>query len=152
MKIYKIIDNTNGNIYIGKTTQTLNKRLAQHKSHKNCMSRRILVNGDYKIELIEETDDKSRERYWIENTDCINIMVPGRTHKEWYLKNKERLSEDRKEYYQVNREKKLEYERKKYENNKEKIRNYQSMARRYRKSWGEYNNNLLKIHPDLFIV
>jgi hypothetical protein len=33
---------------------------------------KIIKNGDYKIELIEETDDETRERYWILNTECIN--------------------------------------------------------------------------------
>lgn len=30
-KIYKIIDNTNNNIYIGLTTQALSKSLAEHR-------------------------------------------------------------------------------------------------------------------------
>ena len=83
-KIYKIVDNTNGNVYIGITTQKyLSSRLAGHRQDKTCMSRDIIKNGDYKIELIEETDDKTRERYWIENTDCVNKQIPGRTKKEW---------------------------------------------------------------------
>ena len=51
-KIYRIVDNTNGNIYIGITKQSLKARKNQHKSHKKCMSREIIKNGDYKIELI----------------------------------------------------------------------------------------------------
>ena len=80
-KIYKIVDNTNDNIYIGITKQTLSQRLSKHK-HKTknntngSMSREIIKNGDYKVELIEETDDKTRERYWIENTECINKVIP----------------------------------------------------------------------------
>ena len=31
-KIYKIIDNTNSNVYIGRTTRTLNQRLREHKN------------------------------------------------------------------------------------------------------------------------
>jgi len=31
-KIYKIIDNTNGNIYIGSTVKTLSLRIAQHRA------------------------------------------------------------------------------------------------------------------------
>ena len=34
-KIYKIVDNTNDNIYIGSTCGSLNKRLAVHKSTYN---------------------------------------------------------------------------------------------------------------------
>ena len=31
-KIYKIIDNTNGNVYVGQTIQKLNQRIYGHKS------------------------------------------------------------------------------------------------------------------------
>tara|TARA_R110000824_G_scaffold5554_3_gene25668 strand:- start:2758 stop:3153 length:396 start_codon:yes stop_codon:yes gene_type:complete len=82
-KIYKIVDNTNDNIYIGITRQKyLSDRLGSHvwdyktQNKKGCVSRDIIKNGDYKIELIEETLDKSREKYWIENTECINKQIP----------------------------------------------------------------------------
>jgi len=83
-KIYKIIDNTNDNIYIGITTKKyLCDRLAGHnydykKTRRNCTSSEILKNNDYKIELIETTDDKTRERYWIENSECVNKIIPGK--------------------------------------------------------------------------
>ena len=128
-KIYKIIDNTNNDIYIGITKQKLlSKRLSQHKERMNCMSSKIINNGDYKIQLIEETSDKSRERYWVENTYCINKQIPGRTKQEYYNDNKERLSQYKK--------------------------NWRENKKQYQKSWGgdiRYNNNsLLKIDPNLF--
>ena len=140
MKIYKIIDNTNGDVYVGKTINTLKERLRKHKYHKNCSSREIIKNGDYRIELIEETDDESRERYWIENTECINVAIPGRTYKEYYRDNKDKIQE---------------YQRKKYEKNKEKKKDNMREYRKYRISIGgdpRSDNNLLKIHPDLFII
>jgi len=86
-KIYKLIDNTNGNIYIGQTKRKLYLRLDDHKQDYKKgyqgASKKIIANGNYKIELIEETDDKTRERYWVENTECINIRIPGRTIKEY---------------------------------------------------------------------
>jgi predicted GIY-YIG superfamily endonuclease len=98
-KIYKIIDNTNGNIYIGSTIQPLYKRLSQHKypNSNHCMSKYIIDNGNYDIILIEnhpcnsKEELEKRERYYIENTDCINKMTPGKTHKEWYQENRERI-------------------------------------------------------------
>ena len=130
MKIYKIIDNTNGNVYIGKTEQKyLCERLSSHKydqkTGKRVSSGKIIKNGDYKIELIEETHDKSRERYWIINTECVNKIIPGRTIKEsranWRNNNKDKI----KQLYQ------------------------------YQKSWGgspsNNNNSLLKIDPNLFL-
>ena len=133
LKIYRIVDNTNGNIYIGKTKKKyLCQRLAQHKydyknNEKACMSRDIIKNGDYKIELIEETDDDTRERYWVENSECINKQIPGRTKKE-----------SNKEWYENNREK-----------NKQNCKQYHN----YIKSMGgdpRSNNNLLKIDVNLF--
>jgi predicted GIY-YIG superfamily endonuclease len=89
-KIYKLVDNTNGNIYIGSTIQSLSKRKSQHKEIKNkCKSKLIINNGDYDIILIENYPCSSkeelfaRERYFIENIECINKMIPGRTKKEW---------------------------------------------------------------------
>ena len=34
-KIYKIIDNTNNNVYIGSTIKSLNRRLIEHKMDHN---------------------------------------------------------------------------------------------------------------------
>lgn len=140
MKIYKIIDNTNGNIYIGKTTQKyLCQRLSAHKSYKDCTSYEIIKNGDYKIELIEETEDDTRERYWILNTDCINKHIPGRTKKEWREDNKEQLRINKQEWYQVNKEEIQKYKRQRY---------------KYESTWGgdkKRNNCLLLIDPNLFL-
>ena len=154
MKIYKIIDNTNGAIYIGKTTRTLKHRLGQHKHYNDCSSKKIIENGDYRIELIEETDDDTRERYWILNTECVNVCIPGRTHKEWREKNKEKLKEYEKEWREKNKEKKQEY-MKEYnkQRNKEKTKEYNKQYRKYRKSFGgdpRSDNSLLKIDIDLF--
>ena len=182
-KIYKIVDNTNGNVYIGKTKQKyLCKRISGHrtdyKREKLCSSREIIKNGDYRVELIEETEDETRERYWIENTDCINKQIPNRTRKEYrkeyYEDNKDIIIEKNKEYYQNNKdiiiEKKKEYrennkdiiiekKRKYRENNKDKIKEYRENNKEKKKeyyenknSWGgdpRFNNNLLKIDPNL---
>jgi hypothetical protein len=113
LKIYRIVDNTNGNIYIGKTKKKyLCDRLANHrygyKRGFTCSSREIIKNGDYRMELIEETDDETRERYWILNTDCINKVIPGRTkkerNKEHYENNRDIILNKQKEYYEKNKE------------------------------------------------
>tara|TARA_R110002126_G_C10215879_1_gene478492 strand:+ start:43 stop:570 length:528 start_codon:yes stop_codon:yes gene_type:complete len=169
-KIYRIVDNTNGNIYIGKTKQKyLSKRLGQHKTRMNCMSSKIIKNGDYKIELIEETDDETRERYWIENTECINKQIPGRTYDEWYRDNKEIISEKQKKYRKKNKENIKERDANYYKNNKQHIIDTSKKNRdknkdrckeqcntryHYRATWGgdeRHNNNLLMIDPNLFL-
>jgi hypothetical protein len=142
IKIYRIVDNTNGNIYIGKTKGQLNQRLWEHKGDFNrgkyCSSQEILKNGDYKIELIEETHDENRERYWIINTECVNKIIPGRT---------------RKEHYQDNKNLFIKYNKKYYENNKDILKEKKKNIYNYRKSFGgdeRRDNNLLKIDTNLF--
>ena len=118
-KIYKIVDNTNDNIYIGSTCKTLKTRLTCHKCHYkmflkglygNVTSFEIIKNRDYKIELLEDCNIKTknellaRERFFIENNECLNKVIPGRTAKQYYR--------------EVNKEKKDEYR----ETNKEKLR------------------------------
>ena len=111
-KIYKIVDNTNDNIYIGSTCKTLQRRLSYHKSNykrflkglcNNVRSFGILKNNNYKIELLENCNIKTkdeltaRERFFIENNECVNRCIPGRTDKEY-----------KKQYYNLNREKVIE--------------------------------------------
>jgi len=77
-KIYKIVDNTNNNVYIGQTkkkylSQRIGNHVHAHKKYKDCSSSIILKNNDWYAEIIEETDDIKREKYWINNTpNCIN--------------------------------------------------------------------------------
>tara|TARA_R110000803_G_C11855065_1_gene306391 strand:- start:115 stop:576 length:462 start_codon:yes stop_codon:yes gene_type:complete len=150
-------------VYIGRTTRTLNQRLREHKNDyktrvRTCRSRDIIKNGDYRIELIEETDDKSRERWWIENTDCVNISTPGRTREEWREDNKDKIKEYRREYYQDNKDHQAESQKEYREKNKEKTKDYNKEYYTARKDWfssmcgSPYRNNmsLLKIDPDLF--
>ena len=109
-KIYKIVDNTNGDIYIGSTCEpTLSRRLANHicdykkyleGKKENITSFQIFDNNNYDIILIEnypcERKDElhARERYYIESLKCVNKQFPGRTQKEYREVNKE----DKKQY------------------------------------------------------
>lgn len=163
-KIYKIVDNTNDNVYIGSTIETLKERLRKH--HRlNCSSREILKNGDYDIILIEDYPCNSkqelelRERYYIENNECVNILLPARTMKEYQQTEKHKLW--RKENYKKNmtpekREKENERLNKLYhEKLKDKKASYYKKTNAYKHSWGgnlkSDNCNLLKIDVNLFL-
>lgn len=119
-KIYKIIDLTNNNIYIGSTTKKLSRRLGSHTSnyklylngkYKYITSFEIIKNGDYKIELIEaypcDRKDQliTREGYYIKNRECVNKNIAGRTKieylREYYIKNKHA----KKQYREKNKDK-----------------------------------------------
>ena len=124
-KIYKIVDNTNNNIYVGSTCEpTLARRLSDHvrkyKAWKNGKSNytssyKIIENQNYDIVLLEsypcESKDElyKRERHYIETLNCINKVIVGRTKKEYDKdyreKNKEKIALRKSEYYQNNKEK-----------------------------------------------
>ena len=102
--IYRIVDNTNGNIYIGLTKQTLKQRISGHKANYRCnkgycSSSIILENNDWYSEVIEETDDKTREAFHIQNTSkCINKIKFTYDYKEknreYCLDNKKKIDDN----------------------------------------------------------
>ena len=109
--IYKIVCNITSDVYYGHTTLTLARRLTFHKTPSStCCSKHIIKRGDYRIDLIEDypcinkKEAIARERWWIENNECINVSIPGRTEKEWRAANREKLVADKKEYYENNKE------------------------------------------------
>jgi hypothetical protein len=136
-KIYKIVDNTNDNIYIGSTCKKLCQRLAQHRqqykrylngNYRYFTSFKILENNNYDIILLEKCENitdkeglRARERYYIETLDCVNKNIPNRTINEWYNENKDKLIEKQKLYYHENKDKISEYEKQRYIKNKKKI-------------------------------
>lgn len=83
-KVYKIVCNVTGECYVGSTCQkSLALRLATHKSSTNkSYSKRIIERGNYDIVLLEDVCCQNkdqlhaRERYWIDNTICINKGKP----------------------------------------------------------------------------
>lgn len=128
-KIYKIVCEEKKLIYYGSTTQSLHNRLIRHKSNKNGNVNKNMEKP--KIYLIENYPCDSRyelmtrERYFIENNQCINKIIPTRTKKEYnkecrqqekniiYMKkyrevNKKQLAEKKKNYHLNNREVRLE--------------------------------------------
>ena len=140
-KIYKIVCNITGEEYYGSTIQTLEERLAVHKSIKvKCRSNKILEKNDYKIELIKDYpcnnvwELEEEEAKYIRNNKCINKQIPHRTYQERYEDNKVYFQQYQKNYREENKAKLKEYEknrknkkerkeqRKKYrEDNKEKL-------------------------------
>ncbi len=130
-KIYKIVCNKTNKIYIGSTTKKyLSSRLSGHKySFENNLqvkSSEIIKNGDYNILLIEnypcnsKDELRARERFYIENNECVNRLKPGRTKKEYYQDNKEHIKKNVKLWGDNNKEKVKEYKKKYKLENKEK--------------------------------
>tara|TARA_R110000803_G_C11728831_1_gene289353 strand:+ start:75 stop:491 length:417 start_codon:yes stop_codon:yes gene_type:complete len=135
-KIY-CIEDINGNKYIGSTSQPLNIRLIQHKNKDNgCSSNKLdLYNSFiYTIEECNREDKREREKYWINNTDCVNIRKFNFNQQTYRQNNKKKIKIQQMVYDQ----KRLESKKQLYN---------------YKNSWGgnkRYNNNLLEIDIDVF--
>jgi len=123
-KIYKA---TGGGLtYFGSTTQSLVKRRAVHindkKIGKNLSINPILECEDCKLELVEDypcnTKEEllQRERWWIDNNNCVNVKSPiisieerKKTKKLYQQNNKEMQAISTKKWEQKNKEKRKEY-------------------------------------------
>jgi len=115
-KIYRIQCNITGDNYYGSTKEKyLSRRLSRHRRYVDeidkdckkgkCTSYDIIKRGDYQIILVETYPCKtkyeleSRERYYIENNDCVNKIVPTRTTKEKREAEPEKTKENNKKWY-----------------------------------------------------
>lgn len=153
-KIYKIESIEGDCVYYGSSCGSLPKRMAKHrynyKINTRITSGQILCFDDAKIYLVEKypcnTKEEllAREGYYIKNNDCVNRCIAGRTHKEYYLDNKEKrlkqnkeryqdnkteILKERKKYYNKNRDKTLDNVKKYYEKNKQNKIEYASKYR-----------------------
>jgi len=80
MIIYKVTNNVNGTIYIGKTKNTIEQRWKQHCSKSNLKKHRFYEaiqefgKENFSIEIIDKatTDEEACEKeiYWISRYDC----------------------------------------------------------------------------------
>jgi len=116
--IYKLSDGELN--YYGSTIQPLNVRLSHHKCKSNDCLSRDLNKEKMTIELVEEVEDETqlkwRERYYMENNECVNKYLPVRGdeerkevmkeyHKEYRIENKEYFRQKSEEYRNNNKEK-----------------------------------------------
>tara|TARA_R110002072_G_scaffold293778_1_gene463345 strand:+ start:168 stop:659 length:492 start_codon:yes stop_codon:yes gene_type:complete len=108
-----LIEDINDFKYVGSTIQKLDKRLDGHRSHKRtesvyCSSSKLNLDNCIIIELekCNEEQRKERERYYINNIDCVNQKKLNGVdkdkkkeyNKEYKLKNKDKKKEHDKEY------------------------------------------------------
>jgi hypothetical protein len=164
-KIYKIVCNVTGLMYIGSTcVPTLARRLAEHKSSykrflngeitNKLSSFEVLSNDNYNIILIEnvicQNKDElySHERKYIETIECVNINIPGRTSKQYYNENKEH----KKEYREENKDHIKEYMLEYHEIHHQQLKDYniaynqenKAKIKVYRLKYEEENKEMLK--------
>jgi hypothetical protein len=172
-RVYRLVCNVTGLVYIGSTTQPLYKRKHGHAKDYRLWkdglmnyvtSFKIIENGDYEIFLIEDCpcDSKEqlmrRERHWIENTTCVNKHVPTRTDKEWRETNADQIKEKQRQYYEANADQLKEQARQYRKDNVEQIkeirkRYYEANADQIKEDKRQYykeNVNRIKARNDLY--
>ena len=156
-KIYKLYSPSKNLTYIGSTTQILCKRLVEHlskyKAYKNDDTKNFVTSflvlecEDYKIELLEEYVCNNRQQLekkegeHIRNNECVNKVIVGRTHKQYYNDNADKMKEYRKnradkmkEYQTINRDKIKEYDRQYRLDNADKIKERNKQRRLKKKA------------------
>ena len=132
--IYKIWSNNTGRCYIGSTVQRLSARMGGHrrdyKIYKKtgkiiCISSIILEDGDIEYKCIAKNPCENMgqlhraEGFYQKKYECVNINTAGRTRKERYQDNKEKI----KEYYQNNKNKILKHRKEYYKEKRSKKNN-----------------------------
>lgn len=150
-KIYKIQPvggGEEGEIYIGSTTkQYLSQRMTQHnasyKSWKKGLYHKFSLYDIFdkytvsgcEICLVESVNCNSndellaREKYHIQNNNCVNKYIPSRTREEYRNNNQEQIKELKKQYYANNSTLVKEKQKVYATENKDKI---QESGRKYR--------------------
>jgi hypothetical protein len=117
-KIYKLIYNGDV-VYIGRTKMTLKeRRKAGYKWNEYLQS----IRYECEMILIEETDELSRERYWIQHYGYDNLLntqkgdgFSRKSHKEEWLKaNPDYNKEYMKSYWNKNKDECNRKRREKY--------------------------------------
>ena len=139
-KIYKIVDNGYTMCYYGSTVQTLSKRLSSHKFDyvrykTGCRTHLTSVFSIFdtygvencKIELVETFPCNSKEELhrkegqYIKESDCVNKKIAGRTNRERYEDNIDKIRENSKEYRLAHQDKQMQYMKTYYQDNKEAL-------------------------------
>ena len=135
-QVYKIVCRVTNLVYIGSTTQELNKRLSDHKSHYNqylagkygyVTSFEIIKNNDYYIKKIKSYNFDNnaelliKETYWTKKYNCENKNVPNRSKAQYYIDKKVEITEYRVNYYQAKRDEIIAAKKVYYQANKERF-------------------------------
>jgi hypothetical protein len=150
-KIYKLINDTTDLVYYGSTTKSLNKRLSWHlgdynkfiKGKHNYVTSFKLYENDsvVSILLVENVNCETkkelheRERYYIENNECVNKVLPSRTREEYLIDNKDYINNSIKKYREKNHDKLLKYYKEYDEKNSSKRQEYRDQNRTKRNDY-----------------
>lgn len=132
-KIYRL--EGGGLTYYGSTVNRLCERLASHKRDYNYLKegkRTWMSNSKLLFEAVDDINEvkiyleekypcntkeelTGREGWWIKNNECTNKCIAGRTSKEYYEDNKNKILTRVKKYRENNKDKIKERTKRNYE-------------------------------------
>lgn len=143
-KIYQIVSSQTNEVYVGSTCETLSVRMAKHrcacKRYQKGMeeyvsSYELIRYDDARIELLSDFPCERREQLlaeegkYIKQLGALNRCVAGRTKKQYYTDNCDKIREQQRQYYAVNNDKILEQRKQYYADNTDKIREQKKQYR-----------------------
>ena len=142
-QIYKIVDVGYNKCYIGSTCEALSRRFERHTSrYKRNVgdTRAVLLFDEFgvencRIERIEKLPCNSkeellqREGYYIQNTECVNRCIAGRTAKAYYEQNKEDIKAKSRQHYHDNRDARRAQQKKYWDKNADALNAHKKQYR-----------------------
>jgi len=162
-KIYTIRSHQCETYYIGSTTQALYKRLSGHRNDFKAYNKsnggryltsfEIIKYDDHYIELLEEykcenkqqLERREGELIRENKKNCINVVVAGRTIKEYNIDNFEMLRKKSEEYRKLHRNEAINRSKKYHEDNREiiieKFKIYRNNNKEYFKEYEKNRKN-----------
>ena len=119
--VYKISTEKSDKVYVGSTTQPLNRRFTKHKSRPCCACKELLELGECKIEALEVLYNCTKRELEIKEQFYLDLLNEKAVNKKRAHQTKEQRKQQRKESRNKCRQKWREENRDEYN---EQQRNY----------------------------
>lgn len=116
-KIYRLVNTTDNEVYVGSTCNTLNRRLYNHRNKAKHRTSKVYAHlsnigwDKVQIELLEEypcnnvQELLAKEREYIEQLKpTLNSSLPTRTNKEYKQHHREQVLESSRKYEKIHHE------------------------------------------------
>jgi group I intron endonuclease len=173
-KIYVIRNHVNEKVYVGSTTQSLSKRWGGHKANSKKRPNYLIYKAfedlgidNFYIQLIEnypcenKEQLRSREGFHMRKLNSYengyNSIIAGRTEREYYENNKEKIQAYQKSYRESHAENLGMYRKQYYQDNKQNLNNkqkeylkqhedkYKAYQKKYRESHSDDQKKYMKL-------